>query len=128
MKPETEQLMAAARELLDEARSIAAIGIWTQVGRGAYSAALQSARAYIFERSGMISKTHTGTRARFAELTLNTPDFPSDLRGFLGRSHALKNAADYEIGPKRQIPADRAIAALETATRFVDRIAEALAE
>lgn len=76
----------------------------------------------------MVSKTHAGTHASFAALTLNTPDFPPDLRGFLGRSHALTNAADYEVGPKRHVPADRAIAALETATRFVDRIAEALAE
>ena len=86
MKPEVMRLMEAAEELLDEGRSIARIGIWTQVGRAAYSAGLQAARAYIVERTGIASKSHAGTRAKFAELTMNDDRFPMDIRGFLGRS------------------------------------------
>ena len=128
MKAETADLMEAAQELLEEARSIAAIGVWTQVGRGAYSAALQAARACIFERTGRAVKSHAGTRATFAELTRDDERFSPDPRGFLGRSHPLKNAADYEVGPKRHVSPARAAAALDTSARFVARIAAVLAE
>jgi uncharacterized protein (UPF0332 family) len=120
--------MEAAQELLEEARLIAGIGIWTQAGRGAYSAALQAARGYIFEGTGRLVKTHSGTRAKFAELTINDARFPPDVRGFLGRSYPLKNAVDYETGPKRHVSAEDATSALAMAARFVAQIAAILAE
>ena len=118
--------MEETHEALSEARSIAGIRIWTQTGRSAYSAALQAARAYIFERTGSAVKTHAGTRSRFAELTRNDTRFPEDVRGFLGRSYPLKNAVDYEVGPKRHVSEADALTTLDTAIRFVALIAAIL--
>ena len=38
--------------------------------------------------------------------------------------HLAKAVADYELGPDAEIPAERAPAAIETAGRFVARIAD----
>ncbi|HZU89512.1 MAG TPA: hypothetical protein VE993_09675 [Stellaceae bacterium] len=46
---------------------------------------------------------------------------------FLSQSYNLKDIADYELGPGAAVPLDRASAAIATAERFVERIAEILA-
>jgi hypothetical protein len=40
----------------------------------------------------------------------------------------LKTISDYGVGPDATVSSDEALAAIQTATRFVDRIAEILAE
>lgn len=48
-------------------------------------------------------------------------------RDFLGQAYNLNAAADYEPGgPDAEIPAGRAATAIETAGRFVERIAESI--
>jgi hypothetical protein len=59
-------------------------------------------------------------------LTKDEPHIRSDLRKFLSQAYNLKAVADYEIGPDALIPLDRAEAALETAARFIEAVAELL--
>jgi hypothetical protein len=38
---------------------------------------------------------------------------------FLSRTYSLKSIADYENGPDAEVPAERALAAVDGAKRFV---------
>jgi hypothetical protein len=57
------------------------------------------------------------TRLAHAEPRINK-SFPL----FLTQAYNLKAVADYETGPGSVVPPERAAAAIETATRFVDCI------
>ena len=59
-----------------------------------------------------------------ARLTKDTPQFDTELRAFLGRTYNLKAIADYEIGPDAKVSPEMAADAIETARRFVARMAE----
>jgi hypothetical protein len=45
-----------------------------------------------------------------------------DLRRFLAHAYKMKAVADYETGPGSEVPPERAMAATETAQKFVDCI------
>ncbi len=124
MKVETERYLAKARQMLGEARTAAGVELADAPGRASYLAAFHAAQALIFERSGKASKTHRGVHIQFARLTKNEPNVSPELREFLPQSYNLKAVADYEIGPDATVPLAEAIAAISTAERFVDRIAE----
>jgi hypothetical protein len=51
-----------------------------------------------------------------------------ELRRFLPQAYDLKAICDYEFGPDAVVPREKAAAAVETATRFVNCIAGLLAE
>jgi uncharacterized protein (UPF0332 family) len=124
VKPETGRYLAKARRLLMEARTAAGVDLTEAAGRASYLAAFHAAQALIFERSGNVSKTHRGVHIQFARLTKDEPGISSELREFLPQSYNLKAVADYEVGADATVPLEEAIAAIETAERFVDRIAE----
>jgi uncharacterized protein (UPF0332 family) len=96
------------------------------VRRTAYTAAHQAARAYIFECTGRVVKTHRGTHNTFFQLSSDDPRIEGDLRLFLSRTYGLKDVVDYGVGPERAVTAGQAVVALEIATRFVVRISEVL--
>jgi uncharacterized protein (UPF0332 family) len=113
--------------MLTEARTAARVELTEAAGRASYLAAFHAAQALIFERSGKASKTHRGVHIQFARLTKDEAGIGSELREFLPRSYNLKSVADYETAPDATVPFAEAVAAIETAQRFVDCIAELVA-
>ena len=124
MKPETERYLAKARQMLTEARTAAGVDLAEAAGRASYLAAFHAAQALIFERSGKASKTHRGVAHTIRPADQRRAKCQPELREFLPQSYNLKSVADYEIGPDASVPLAEAMAAIETAERFVDRIAE----
>ncbi len=126
MRPETQAYLAKARQALAHARAILAIDLGEDAARAAYLAALHTAQAMIFERTGRVAKTHRGVHGQFLRLVADEPRVDARLRRFLSEGYRLKSTADYEIGPEAIVPVDEAAAAIETATRFVDTVSELL--
>jgi uncharacterized protein (UPF0332 family) len=124
MTPEAGQFLQKAHTLLTEAGTMVHTGLHDAAGRNAYLAAYHAARAFIFERTGQIAKTHNGTQTEFLRLTRNDPRLAPDLRIFLSQAYNLKAIADYETGPGSEVSPERAAAAVEAAGRFVARIVE----
>jgi len=93
-------------------------------GRNAYLAAFHAVQAFIFERTGRVAKTHQGVRVEFNRLAKGEMRVDRELRRFLPRAYNLKAVADYELGPESVVPLERAAAAIESAGRFVESIAE----
>ena len=81
----------------------------------------------IFEKTGKVAKTHQGVQSEFHRLAQCEPRLDKAFAPFLNQAYNLKAVADYETGPDSDIPPERSAAALETATRFIDGIAELLA-
>ena len=124
MKPETAAFLQKSREFLDKAQAMLSIDWPDEAGRAAYLAGLHAARAFLFERSGEIAKSHKRARAEFGRLIKDDPHVDPELRAFLGRTYELKALADYETGPDSKVSADRARAAIRTARRFVQCVAD----
>lgn len=97
-----------------------------EAGRAAYLAGYHAAQALISERTGKIAKTHEGVNSQFNLLTKGDARVDPELRRFLSQAYSLKAVADYEAGAGSIVPRDRAEAAIATALRFVDRVAELL--
>ena len=82
----------------------------------------------LFDQTGKVFKTHKGVQSEFLRLTKDDPRWGSDLRVFLSQAYNLKAIADYEEGEDPPLFAERSAAATETASRFVDFIAELLGD
>jgi uncharacterized protein (UPF0332 family) len=126
VKPETRAYLDKARQALAHARAILAIDLGEDAGRAAYLAALHAAQALIFQRTGGVAKTHRGVHGQFLRLVATEPGVDIALRRFLSEGYKLKAIADYEVGPEAVVPLQEAAAAIETAARFVEAIAELL--
>jgi uncharacterized protein (UPF0332 family) len=126
--PEAERYLAKARLTLERARLMLTVRLTEDAGRSAYLAGYHAAEAFIFERTGKIIKTHKGAHTEFARLSLNTPRIDLELRRFLPQAYDLKAICDYELGPDAVVPVDKAEAAVQMATRFVDCIASLIAD
>ncbi len=122
MTAETSRYIDKARRTLANGRIILSVNLGDEAGRAAYLAAFHAAQAFIFDRSGQVTKTHQGVHTLFAKLAAKEPMIDLDLRRFLQRAYSLKAVADYEMGPDAVVPLEQAAAALETANRFVDCI------
>ncbi len=127
MTPEAAEHLDKARVCLMRGRVILAAGVSEDAARDAYLAAFHAAQALIAERTGKDAKTHKGAHVAFARLTKDEPRVDAELRRFLPQSFNMKAVADYELGPDAVIPPEQAAAAIETASRFVERIAALLA-
>lgn len=126
MTPEAERFLAKARLCLADA------GLYQPfvpriAGREAYLSAYHAAEALIYERTGKIARTHRGVRSQFALLTRAETLIDQGLSEFLAQAYELKSLSDYGTGVEASISATTARAAIETATRFVDAIADILA-
>jgi uncharacterized protein (UPF0332 family) len=124
MTPEARQYLAAARQHLSDACTIAAASIPHVAGREAYLAGYHAAEAFIHERTGKGAKTHAGLRSEFARLAKDDPRIDREFVAFLAKAYELKSIADYGVGPTTSITAVDAAAAIETADRFISCIAE----
>ncbi|MFZ4859910.1 MAG: HEPN domain-containing protein [Desulfuromonadaceae bacterium] len=117
-----------SRKCLRNAREILAIGLGDESGRGAYLAGFHAARAFIFETTGKVAKSHNGVQTLFYEIARNNPSIPSDFLSFLSHAYHLKAVANYETGEGSSVPVEKAAKAIETASRFIDCIEKILAD
>lgn len=127
MTPEVGEHLDKARECLARAKVILGAGVGEDAGRNAYLAAFHAAQALILARTGKVAKTHRGVQRLFAQLVKAEPRLQEFSR-FLSQTYNLKDIADYELGPDAAVPLDRASTAIDTAERFVERIATLLAQ
>ena len=128
MSPETGEHLDKARAYLTKARGLLDVMHYNdEAGRAAYLAGYHAAQALISERTGKIAKTHEGVNSQFNLLTKGDPRVDTALRRFLTQAYDLKAVADYEAGPSAIVPAERAEAAIQLATRFVECVAALLA-
>ena len=84
------------------------------------------AQAFVFEQTGKTPKTHGGVHREFLRLSRDDAHIAPALRIFLSQSYNPKFIADYEIEPGAKVTAELATATLDTARRFVARIAALL--
>jgi uncharacterized protein (UPF0332 family) len=122
VKPETAAFLEKARELFGKAQGMLDNHWPDEAGRAAYLAGLHAARAFIFESTGEITKSHRRTQAEFGRLTKDDARFDLELRAFLGRTFNLKALADYETGPGSHVSPERAHEAIQTAQRFLETV------
>jgi len=123
VKEQTSAYLEKARELLDQADTMLGVDLNEAAGRTAYLAGFHAAQALIFENTGRVYKTHGGLQGEFSRLVKDDPRVDDQLRAFLGRSYNLKSVADYETGPTSHVSAESAREAIQTARRFVERVA-----
>lgn len=102
MSPEASESLQRARRSLAKAETMLNGSFPDEAGRLAYGAGLNAARAYVFERTGLVAKTHSGTHSEFGRLVRDEPAFSNQHRAFLGQTYKMKTAADYGDG----VPAD----------------------
>ena len=127
MKPEAAEHLDRAGEYLTKARNLLDVLRYNDdAGRAAYPAAPHAAQALLFERTGRVASSHGGVNSQFNLLTRGDPRVDAELRRFLPHAYDLKAVADYEAGPGSVVPLERVEAAIATARRFVDVIAELL--
>ena len=94
-------------------------------GRAAYLGAFHATQAFIFEQTNKVAKTQ-GVHGQFLKLVRDEPPIDVELRRFLSEGYKLKAIADYETGPDAVVPLEQAAMAIETASRFIQTIAEML--
>jgi uncharacterized protein (UPF0332 family) len=125
--PEAQQHLDKAREHLAKARDFFEVLHYEdEAARCAYLASFHAALALISERTDAVPKTHKGTHIQFARLARDEPRIDEELRAFLPRAYDMKTIADYDVGPDAVVDPEKAAAVMETAPRFVARIAELL--
>lgn len=128
MKAEAADYLRKAREDLDDATKIAAIGLARVAARCAYYAAFHAAEAFIAERAGKFVKTHSGVRAEFARLAKESGEIDKSFPKFLAKAYIYKEISDYGARPGADVSLADANDAIANATRFVDCIAALLGE
>jgi uncharacterized protein (UPF0332 family) len=126
--PEAERFLGKARKHLGRARVMLSVDLHEDAGRAAYLASFHAAQALLFERLGKVFKTHKGVQAEFFHLTKDDPRLGPELRVFLSQAYNLKAIADYEEGEDSPMFAERVVAAVDTASRFVEGVAGLLGE
>lgn len=126
MTPESGAYLAKAREDLQEADQIAAIGLAKAAARSAYYAAFHAAQAFIVAQAGKSAKTHSGVRATFAQLAKAAPGIDRTFSTFLAQAYKYKEMGDYGLGEETAVTIGEAKDAIEKAKRFVDGIREIL--
>ena len=122
MTPEAENYLTKARNDLEEARKIVAIGLTTVAARSAYYAAFHAAEAFIIDRTGKVVKTHSGVRSEFARLAKDTTGIDLKFTIFLAKAYMYKEIGDYGIGPDAIVSLDAANEAIATTEQFIEYI------
>jgi uncharacterized protein (UPF0332 family) len=127
VKPEAADYFNKARDDLNDATKIAAIGLAKVAAKAAYYAAFHAAEAFIVERTGKIARTHSGLRSEFARLARATPEIDKAFSVFLAKAYKYKEICDYGVGRGAVITKAEADDAVENAARFIDCITTLLA-
>ncbi|MBV9979012.1 HEPN domain-containing protein [Bradyrhizobium sp.] len=90
--------MSIADATYDRAKRSFGAAIYENAARDAYTAALNAARAVVFDKSGIAPKTHSGTRSKFHDLLHGGLAFDANLAKFLSEGFDTKQGIDY--GPE----------------------------
>ena len=98
MSPEAINYMSIAERHLERAELIFKAEVYEDAARNAYTAALNAARAVVFDKLTIAPKTHAGTRTKFLELVNNGLAFDATLAHFLTEGFEKKQGIDY--GPE----------------------------
>jgi uncharacterized protein (UPF0332 family) len=118
MSPEAVDYLSTAEAMLERAERNFAAEIYEDAARNAYLAALNAARAVVFDKTTMAPKTHSGTRAKFHDLVREGMAFEHNLVKFLSDGFETKQGVDY--GPEVvHVSRDRAEDHLRRATAFI---------
>ena len=128
MNPVVEGYLVKARQCLSYAFTNLSVELGNDAGRNAYLAAFHAAQALIFERTGMVAKSHQGVHSEFSRLAKDEPAIALEIRRFLSQAYNLKAVADYEMGADAVLPLERAATATEKAGQFVRVIASLLGD
>lgn len=80
MKPETAEFIAYANRLMGDARRMLESGLPDHAARTAYLACFHAARAYAFERTTRVAKTHRGVQTEFLRLSREDARIAPDTR------------------------------------------------
>jgi uncharacterized protein (UPF0332 family) len=120
MSPECTDYFGIAETILDRAQRAFLAEIYELAARDAYIAALNAARAVVFEKTEIAVKTHAGARAKLFELIHNGMAFDEKLATFLSEGFDTKQGLDY--GPQI-VFVDRA-----KAESYISRAAAFIAE
>jgi uncharacterized protein (UPF0332 family) len=126
VKPEAEVFLRHADDLLARATVMRDAGLPADAARGAYLACFHASQALIFEREGVVAKTHGGVQSAFHRLTERAPGFDPALRAFLRVAHRFKGIADYFADPDPTVAPEEASEAIATAARFVAHLRSTL--
>ncbi len=126
MTPEAADYLHKARDDLNDARKIAAVGLAKVAARTAYYAAFHAAQAFVLERTGKVAKTHSGLRSEFARLAREMPQIDRTFLRFLAEAYKYKEISDYGVGTDAVITMAESNEAVMTATQMIDRIAALL--
>ncbi|HMN73761.1 MAG TPA: HEPN domain-containing protein [Rhodoblastus sp.] len=122
MSPEAASYLEKAREDLEDATKVAAIGLPKLAARCAYYAAFHAAEAFIVEKTGRIAKTHSGVRSELMRLANEMTSVDRSLPKFLAKAYLFKEMSDYAVGPGIMLTPQDADAAIVEARRFIDAI------
>jgi uncharacterized protein (UPF0332 family) len=111
--------MSVAEALIERGKRNFLAEIYEDAARNAYSAALNAARAVIFDRLAIATKTHSGTRSKFFDLIYRGMPFDPELARFLREGFETKQGIDY--GPELVfVSREQALEYLDRATAFVE--------
>jgi uncharacterized protein (UPF0332 family) len=119
MSPEAVNYMAIADAALARANRSFLAEIFENAARDSYTAALNAARAVVFDKAGIAPKTDSGTRAEFHKLIREGISFDPNLAKFLSEGFDAKQGIDY--GP------EIAFITREQAQDYLDRAATFIA-
>ncbi len=128
MKPQSASFLEAADRDLGDARTILAANVPHQGARLAYYAQFHAAKALIFERTGKISRTHSGVDREFHKLSRTEATLAAGRAAELSAAYRYTQSVDYEPTGPMPITPTIASQAIATAERFVADIRQALAE
>jgi uncharacterized protein (UPF0332 family) len=126
--PQATDYLDKARDDLNDARKVAAIGLAKVAARSAYYAAFHAAEALIIGRSGKTAKTHSGVRSEFARLAREPPEIDKALPMFLAKAYRYKEIADYGVVHGAVVTKAEADDAVENAAHFIEYITTLLTE
>ena len=124
MSPESLDYYRVAERILAQAESLLADGYTEVAAREAYMAALNTARAIVFEITGEAPKTHSGTRKVLSKLVHDGLPLDNAYTRFLATGFDQKTDADY--GPRSPVQQEAAESSVETARRFLAAARELL--
>ncbi len=120
MSPEAAHYLRAARTSLADARLVLDRALTPAVAaREAYIALLSAARAVIWQRTGRIAKTHSGTRGEISRLAHEDSRIDTGFARALARGFDLKLIADYDAGERSAITRAVAEAGIAEAARLI---------
>jgi len=114
VKPEAVEFVVYAQKMLGDASKMLDANLPEHAARTAYLACFHTARAYVFERSGNVAKTHKGVHSEFYRLSKDDLRVDPELRVFLSRAYTYKATSDYETGPEDMTTAEDAKEALRS--------------